>query len=64
MQVMPNEFLVVGEHKEDHRELLVKGADGLYYEYDPAREQFFRTEPDGRWEIFEDANDISDETYP
>jgi hypothetical protein len=60
---MPNEFMVVGEHKEDESELLVKGADGLYYEYDPAHEHFSRIEPDERWEIFADANEVSDEAY-
>jgi hypothetical protein len=60
---MPNEFMVVGEHREDETELLVKGADGLYYEYDPAREQFSRIEPDDQWEIFHDANEVLAEAY-
>jgi hypothetical protein len=60
---MPNEFMVVGEHKDDESELLVKGADGHYYEYDPSHEQFSRIEPDERWKIFEDANEVSTEAY-
>lgn len=58
---MPNEFMVVGEHKDHDSELLVKGVDGLYYEYDPAREQFSRIEPDDTWEIFPETIELSDE---
>lgn len=55
---MPNEFIVVGEHREDDQELLVLGADGRYYEYDPVREEFSRVEPDDEsWEMFPDAGD-------
>jgi hypothetical protein len=52
---MPNEFMVVGEHRDDASELLVKGADGHFYEYDPAHD---------RWEIFADGNEVSAEAYP
>ena len=46
---MTNEFAVIGEHREDNTNLLVLGADGRYYEYDPAHEQFSTIEPDERW---------------
>ncbi|HEV2126682.1 MAG TPA: hypothetical protein VGW38_28310 [Chloroflexota bacterium] len=49
---MPNEFTVVGENRNDETELLVLGTDGQYYEYDPAREHFTRTEPNEEWELF------------
>ena len=58
---MPNEFMVVGEHTQDGHELLVKGADGYYYQYDPAREQFLRIEPDETWQIFPDAMELTEE---
>ena len=55
---MPNEFTVVGENKDDETELLVLGADGKYYEYDPAHEQFSHVEPDEHWEMFPDTDDV------
>lgn len=54
---MPNEFTVVGENRDDESELLVLGADGYYYEYDPAHEQFSRIEPDETWEFFPGIED-------
>lgn len=58
---MPNEFMVVGEHKEPSNEILVKGVDGFYYEYDPARETLHRIEPDETWRLFPDAIEMTDE---
>jgi hypothetical protein len=58
---MLNEFTVVGEHKEDKAQFLVLGADGHYYEYDPAREQVTAIEPDARWEIIPDTEDSQSE---
>ncbi|HEV2126871.1 MAG TPA: hypothetical protein VGW38_29320 [Chloroflexota bacterium] len=55
---MPNEFTVVGENKDDASELLVMGADGKYYEYNPAREQLSVTEPDEQWELFPGADEL------
>lgn len=49
---MTNEFTVVGEHKENELELLVLGADGGYYEYDPLHEAVRPVEPDeATWTI-------------
>jgi len=49
---MPNEFTVVGEHKDNPLELLVLGADGGYYGYDPAHEAIRPVQLDeGRWNI-------------
>lgn len=50
---MTNEFIVVGEHRENELELLVKGADGAYYEYNPASEAVSPVEPDENWVITE-----------
>lgn len=46
---MPVEFEVIGEHLDDPAHLLVLGADGTYYDYDPAHERLAPTEPDARW---------------
>ena len=43
---MPVEFTIVGEHLADPAHLLVLGADGAYYDYEPAHEQLAPTEPD------------------
>jgi hypothetical protein len=51
---MPNEFLVVGEHREDKSQFLLLGADGAYYGYDPASERIALTEPDEQWELLPD----------
>jgi hypothetical protein len=53
---MPNEFTVVGEHRDDRTQLLVLGADGQYYRYLPAQDRFTQVEPDGAWLVFEDAD--------
>jgi hypothetical protein len=58
---MPIEFMVVGENKDDEGELLVKGSDGKYYEYDLTRERFSPVEPDDHWELFPNAQEASDE---
>lgn len=53
---MPNEFTVVGEHREDEMELLVKGADGEYYGYRLAGEDIHPVEPDEEsWVINHDV---------
>jgi len=54
---MPNEFTVVGENRDDDTHLLVVGADGNYYEYDPSREHMAMTEPDEQWELFPDTEE-------
>jgi len=59
---MPNEFTVVGENIADDRDLLVMGADGKYYEYDPARERFAPVEPDEGWRLFPEAEETRYET--
>ena len=57
---MPNEFTVVGEHRDDTSHLLVLGADGNYYRYQPARESFAQVEPDARWLVFPDRDDATE----
>lgn len=53
---MTNEFTVVGEHKTNELELLVLGADGGYYEYDPLHEVVRPVEPDEEtWTITHQA---------
>jgi hypothetical protein len=49
---MPNEFTVVGEHRDNHAALLVVGADGEYYQYDLTHDRVVATELDDRWWIF------------
>lgn len=58
---MPNEFMVIGENKDNEGELLVKGADGEYYEYDLMRERLSPVEPDDHWELFPNAEEATDE---
>lgn len=49
---MTNEFIIVGEHKDDDQQFLVKGADGRFYDYQPARDNFEPVEPTADiWEI-------------
>ena len=49
---MTNEFTVIGEHKNKDLELLVLGADGGYYRYDPLHEVVHPVEPDEKvWTI-------------
>lgn len=43
---MTIEFTVVGEHKENELHLLVLGADGGYYDYDPIHDAVNPVEPD------------------
>ena len=61
---MPNEFTVIGEHKEDKTQLLVVGADGEYYGYFPARELFLPIEPDDSWEMYATAEDVEADVLP
>jgi hypothetical protein len=49
---MPNEFTVVGEHRDIQSTLLVVGADGQYYQYDLAHDRVVATEVDDRWWLF------------
>jgi hypothetical protein len=60
---MPNEFTVVGEHNDDDAHLLVVGADGRYYDYFAAQEQFEPIKPDGQWTVFAGA-EVLDEIAP
>jgi hypothetical protein len=61
---MTNEFIVVGEHKENNLELLVKGADGAYYEYDPVHEGLTPVQPDDNWVITESVDVDSPDLSP
>lgn len=58
---MPNEFTLVGENTEGESGLLVIGADGKYYEYDPVHERFSPVEPDERWMLFPNAQEAANE---
>lgn len=53
---MTNEFMVVGEHKENELELLVRGADGAYYDYNMVHEAISPVEPDENWVITEETD--------
>jgi hypothetical protein len=55
---MTNEFIVVGEHRENELELLVKGADGAYYDYNLEHENLSLIQPDDNWVITEQADDF------
>jgi hypothetical protein len=59
---MTNEFIVVGEHRENELDLLVKGADGAFYEYDPVHENISPVDPDENWVITEqtDPDDMAE----
>jgi hypothetical protein len=46
---MPNEYMVVGEHRADSQRLLVQGSDGRYYSYHPRRGRMRRVEVDDQW---------------
>ena len=61
---MPNEFTVVGEHRDDSTQLLVLGADGQYYRYLLAQERFIQIEPDATWLVFEGTVESFDEPEP
>ena len=61
---MPIEFTFAGEHREARSQFLVLGADGQYYEYDPAREQIFAIEPDERWEMIPGSQEVKAEILP
>jgi hypothetical protein len=53
---MTNEFTVIGEHKDNDLKLLVRGADGGYYGYDPLHEAVHPVEPDENiWNITQQA---------
>lgn len=61
---MTKEFIFIGENKDDDQHLLVRGEDGKYYDYQPARDYFEPVEPDNEtWEItMPDAATPEDET--
>lgn len=59
---MPVEFTIVGEHLDDPAHLLVLGADGAYYDYDPAHERLAPTEPDARWLLLPTRDEATDWT--
>jgi hypothetical protein len=49
---MTNEFIIVGEHRTDHQQFLVRGADGRFYDYQPARDNLEPVDLDtDTWEI-------------
>ena len=54
---MPNEFTFVGEHRDNSDQLLVLGADGNYYRYQPAQESFAQVEPDESWLVFPEGEE-------
>lgn len=44
--------MFIGEHRDDDDHLLVKGADGTYYDYGLAQDRLEPVEPDEQtWEI-------------
>lgn len=59
---MPNEFTVVGEHRDDTTQLLVLGTDGNYYRYQPAQDRFAQIEPDDSWLVFADGDEASEDS--
>lgn len=61
---MPNEFAVVGDHRENAAQLLVIGLDGRFYDYDPARGQPTPVEVDEHWVLFENPADVLDGVAP
>lgn len=58
---MPNEFMVIGENRDDEAELLVMGSDGKYYEYDLHEDRFSPVDPDDHWELFPGAEEANNE---
>ena len=51
---MPNVFAVVGEHRDDPAQLLLRGSDARFYAYaDDGRLR--PVEPSDEWEIDKDA---------
>ncbi len=60
---MPNEFSVVGEHRDDSTHLLVIGIDGQYYSYLPEREDFVPVEPGEEWVIYRDRDAVEPESF-
>ena len=49
---MTNEFIFVGENKDDDEQFLVLGDDGKYYEYNLHRESLEPVDPgDDEWEM-------------
>ncbi len=60
---MPNEFSVVGEHRDNATHLLVMGIDGLYYGYFPEHEQFTPVDPDEDWLIHQGPGEVEPEFF-
>lgn len=61
---MPNEFAVVGEHRDDAMQLLVIGSDGRYYDYDPSRELIAPVDVDEHWRVFIDPDEALEQLAP
>lgn len=62
---MTNEFVFIGEHKDDEEHLLVRGADGQYYDYTPDRDHFERVDPDeDEWKILNSSTDADEPREP
>ncbi len=53
---MGNEFIVVGEYREDDQWLLVQGADGHCYSYHPRRKRLVQVTPDEQWVLYTEAS--------
>jgi hypothetical protein len=49
---MINEFIVVGEHRDDKRLLLLLGVDGRYYRYRLGSERLRPVTLDGAWAVY------------
>jgi hypothetical protein len=48
---LPTELAVVGEHKEDSDQLLLRDEDGRYYAYSMSADTASPIEPDGEWAV-------------
>ena len=48
---LPTELAVVGEHKEDPDQLLLRDEDGQYYAYSVSTDAAAPVEPDGEWDV-------------
>lgn len=61
---MTNEFTVIGEHRDNDQELLVRGADGAFYDYNLGQEAFSPVEPDENWVITEESDPETGDGMP
>jgi hypothetical protein len=55
---VPNRYAVVGEHRDNPDQYLVRGDDGQYYAWDLATEQTTPVEPGEEWRM--DATGAAD----